>query len=342
MGLNHRFLSPGWKFNKRVRVHLPLDLLHLGAIDSYEVCLLISAKNNKKARDDKLGDSLEVSNAGRIMEDALKTGKNFCEEKKNDVKQSVADTSLYDNVTAEMLDPNLVKEAEAEKLHRFWEMQNYDIEDRQTDSHAGWKWNICESEVGHASTKELKKPQYKVETCTTIVQALHSWVRLDVVSRCGAFRFSRGPSVTCHTFWNIPFFSSSVSSSPWYTTRVYARILHCVFLLTRWCPARARQRRHSEATWNQESACRNSNHRRLPSKPLSEWCSLFHGPPLPGSTSTQDSNNVASPFVQLRSYLNLPTSLPTTVTFKTCTFAAMHSQPTSFDPLPPRSNVGGG
>ena len=33
--------------------------------------------------------------------------------------------------------------------------------------------------------------------------------------------------------------------------------------------------------------CGKSTHRRLPSKPLIERCSLFHGPPLPGSTSTQ-------------------------------------------------------
>ena len=111
--------SPRWKFNKRVRVHLPLDLLHLRAIDSHEVCLLLSVKNNKKARDDKLGDSVEVSNVATIVEDALETGKDFCEEQKNDVKQSVADTNFYDDVTAEMLDPNLVKEAEAEEQHRF-------------------------------------------------------------------------------------------------------------------------------------------------------------------------------------------------------------------------------
>ena len=32
------------------------------------------------------------------MEDAIKTGKDFCEEEQNDVKQSVADTSFYDEV----------------------------------------------------------------------------------------------------------------------------------------------------------------------------------------------------------------------------------------------------
>ena len=33
-------------------------------------------------------------NVGRILEDAIKTGKDFCEEEQNDVKQSVADTSF--------------------------------------------------------------------------------------------------------------------------------------------------------------------------------------------------------------------------------------------------------
>ena len=37
-------------------------------------------------------------NVGRIMEDAIKTDKDFCEEEQNDVKQSVADTSFYDEV----------------------------------------------------------------------------------------------------------------------------------------------------------------------------------------------------------------------------------------------------
>ena len=37
-------------------------------------------------------------NVGRIMEDAIKTGKDFCEEEQKDVKQSVADTSFYDEV----------------------------------------------------------------------------------------------------------------------------------------------------------------------------------------------------------------------------------------------------
>ena len=32
------------------------------------------------------------------MEDAIKTGKDFCEEEQNDVKQSVAGTSFYDEV----------------------------------------------------------------------------------------------------------------------------------------------------------------------------------------------------------------------------------------------------
>ena len=37
-------------------------------------------------------------NVGRIMKDAIKTSKDFCEEEQNDVKQSVADTSFYDEV----------------------------------------------------------------------------------------------------------------------------------------------------------------------------------------------------------------------------------------------------
>ena len=37
-------------------------------------------------------------NVGRIMEDAIKTGKDFYEEEQNDVKQSVAGTSFYDEV----------------------------------------------------------------------------------------------------------------------------------------------------------------------------------------------------------------------------------------------------
>ena len=32
------------------------------------------------------------------MEDAIKTGKDFCEEEQNDVKQSVADMTFYDEV----------------------------------------------------------------------------------------------------------------------------------------------------------------------------------------------------------------------------------------------------
>ena len=89
--------------------------------------------------------------------------------------------------------------------------------------------------------------------------------------------------------------------------------------------------------------CRKSTHRRLPSKPLIERCSLFHGPPLPGSTSTQARTVLLLQLCncQLRSYLNIPPSLPTVVTFKTCTFAAIHRQPTSFDPQPPRFNVDG-
>ena len=60
------------------------------------------------------------------MEDAIKTGKDFCEEEQNDVKQSVAGaraftmkSSFYDEATGDMLDPNLVKEVEAEELRRF-------------------------------------------------------------------------------------------------------------------------------------------------------------------------------------------------------------------------------
>ena len=84
--------------------------------------------------------------------------------------------------------------------------------------------------------------------------------------------------------------------------------------------------------------CRKSTHQRLPSKPLIERCSLFHGPPLPGCTSTQARTVLLLQLCscQLRSYLNIPPSLPTVVTFKTCTFAAIHRQPTSFDPQPPR------
>ena len=35
-----------------------------------------------------------ILNVGSIMEDAIKTGKNFCEEEHDDVKQSVAGTSF--------------------------------------------------------------------------------------------------------------------------------------------------------------------------------------------------------------------------------------------------------
>ena len=109
--------------------------------------------------------------------------------------------------------------------------------------------------LGTSKQRNLKN-QLKVETCwTTIAQVLNNWIRIEMVRRYGAFRFSRGPCVTRHTFRNIPVFSSSVSSSPWHSTRVDALIFHCVFLLTRWWPARTQQRRHSEATWNQQGAC---------------------------------------------------------------------------------------
>ena len=66
------------------------------------------------------------------MEDAIKTGKDFCEEEQNDVKQSVADTSFYDEATGDMLNPNLVKEVEAEEQRRFCLMREHDVEDRQS------------------------------------------------------------------------------------------------------------------------------------------------------------------------------------------------------------------
>ena len=37
-------------------------------------------------------------NVGRIIEDTIKAGKDFCEEEQNDVKQSVTGTSFYDEV----------------------------------------------------------------------------------------------------------------------------------------------------------------------------------------------------------------------------------------------------
>ena len=49
----------------------------------------------------------------------LRPARTFCEEEQNDVKQSVAGTSFYDEATGDMLDANLVKEVEAEELRRF-------------------------------------------------------------------------------------------------------------------------------------------------------------------------------------------------------------------------------
>ena len=142
------------------------------------------------------------------------------------------------------------------------------------------------------------------------------------------------------------------------STRVDALIFHCVFLLTRWWPARTQQRRHSEATWNQQGACfcrqtypwRNIKIDRWSTRPIANISNLathslkpHHGPPLPDSTSTKARTELLLQLCscQLRSYLNIPPSLPTIVTFKTCTFAATHRQPTSFDPQPPRFNDDG-
>ena len=49
----------------------------------------------------------------------MKISKDFCEKEQNDVKQRVSGTSFYGEVTGDMFDPNLFKEADAEELRRF-------------------------------------------------------------------------------------------------------------------------------------------------------------------------------------------------------------------------------
>ena len=68
-----------------------------------------------------------------MIQDDMKTGWDMCEEEENYANQSVGGVCFYNEVTREMLDPSLVKEAEAEELRRFRKMQVFDYEDRQTD-----------------------------------------------------------------------------------------------------------------------------------------------------------------------------------------------------------------
>ena len=77
---------------------------------------------------------MDVSCVERMIQDDMKTGWDMCEEEENYAKQSVGGMNFYDEVTGEMLDPSLVKEAEAEELRRFRQMQVCDYEDRQTDN----------------------------------------------------------------------------------------------------------------------------------------------------------------------------------------------------------------
>ena len=74
---------------------------------------------------------------GRIMKDTIKTGKDFWEKNRmmwHKVWQARAlmmKSSFCDEATGDMLNPNLVKEVEAEKLRRSWKMQEHDVENKQ-------------------------------------------------------------------------------------------------------------------------------------------------------------------------------------------------------------------
>ena len=63
-------------------------------------------------------------------------------------------SSFYDEATGDLLDPNLVKEVE---LKSYADSDRCKNTTSKTDSRAEFKWNICDGEVGHEQTKELKK-----------------------------------------------------------------------------------------------------------------------------------------------------------------------------------------